>query len=114
MLEYAFAVVACKIDRLDVDADEVGDRCRVDQVLARCAVFVGIVVLPVLHEYADDLVAGALEQPRGDRRVHAAGEAEHDAKLAHVHRSEVAADTVKGRASSPAHDTRPRRRAWGG
>ncbi len=37
-----------------------------------------VVVLPVLHEDADHLVAGALEQPRGHGGVDAAGEADDD------------------------------------
>src|SRR5208282_1581499 len=40
---------------------------------------VAIVVFPILHEHADDLVALALEQPGGNRRVDASGQAENDA-----------------------------------
>ena len=35
----------------------VGDRRRIDEILARRAILVGVVVLPVLHEQADDLEA---------------------------------------------------------
>ena len=48
---------AAKFDRLELDADDVGRRGGVDQVLARRAVLVVVVVLPVLHEQADDVVA---------------------------------------------------------
>ncbi len=51
---------------------------RVDQVLARGAVLVVVVVLPVLHEEADHVVARALEQQRGDGGIHASGEADDD------------------------------------
>src|SRR6185437_6787002 len=50
----------------------------VDQVLARGAVLVIVVVLPVLHEEADHVVARALEQQRGDGGIHASGEADDD------------------------------------
>ena len=65
--EDAIAVFGCEIHRLQLDPHDVRDRSRVDQVLSRRAVFVGIVIFPVLHEDADDLVASLLEQPRGDR-----------------------------------------------
>ena len=63
----AIAILGREIHRLQLDAHDVRDRCCVDQILSRRAVFVGIVIFPVLHEDADDLVAGFLEQPRGDR-----------------------------------------------
>ena len=62
----------------DVDADDVGDARRVDEVRARRAVLVGVVVLPVLHEQADDVEALLLQQPRGDRRVDATRHADDD------------------------------------
>ena len=55
--EHALAVLGGEVDRLELDAEHVGDRRRVDQVLARRAVLVVVVVLPVLHEDADDVVA---------------------------------------------------------
>jgi len=76
--EHALAVFGGEVDRLEIDADDVRDRGRVDQVLAGRAVFVGIVLLPVLHEEADDLVALLLQQPRRDRRVDAARHADDD------------------------------------
>jgi hypothetical protein len=47
--------------------------------LARRAVFVVIVVFPVLHEQADDFVALLLEQVGSDGGVDAAGQTDDDA-----------------------------------
>src|SRR6266508_143005 len=80
--KHALAVFAGEVHRLDLDTDHVGDRGGVDQVLPRRAVLVGVVVLPVLHEDADDLVTLALEEPRRNRRVHAAGQADDDTLFA--------------------------------
>ena len=70
-----------KIYHLQLDADDIGDRSNVNQVLPRRAVFIIIVVLPVLHEQADDVEALLLEQQGGDRRVYPAGHANDDAFL---------------------------------
>ena len=79
--EHAFLVFLGEIDRFDRDADGVGDRHRVEQILARRAIFVVVVVLPVLHEQADHVVSLLLEQQGGDGRIHAAGHANHDARF---------------------------------
>ncbi len=76
--EHALLVVGREIHHLEVDADDLGDRGAVDQILARRAVFVIVVVLPVLHEQADDLVPLALQEQRGDRRVDAPRHAHYD------------------------------------
>src|SRR5574340_499423 len=81
--EHALLVFHGETHRLDRDADGIGDGHRVQQVLARRAVFVAVVVLPVLHEQADDIIALLLEQQRGDRGVHAAGHADYNAALNH-------------------------------
>jgi hypothetical protein len=61
----------------------VGGGARVDEVLARRAVFAVVVVLPVLHEKADDVVALLLEEPGAHGRVDSAREAEDDGFLTH-------------------------------
>ena len=76
--EHALLVFGGKVDRLQLDADHIGNRGAINQILARRAIRVIVVVFPVLHEQADDVEAGALQQQRGDRRVHAAGHADHD------------------------------------
>ncbi|CFO27059.1 Uncharacterised protein [Bordetella pertussis] len=65
--EHPVLVFGGKIDVFELDADQVGDAGRVQQVLARRAVFGIVVVFPVLHEQADDLIALLLEQPGGHR-----------------------------------------------
>jgi hypothetical protein len=75
--EHALLVLGREIDDFEVHADDVCRRHRVDQVLPGRTVFVGVVVFPVLHEQADDLVAGPLEQQRRHRRIDAAGHAHH-------------------------------------
>ncbi|MNT59837.1 hypothetical protein D3C72_1973780 [compost metagenome] len=76
--KHAVLVLGGKVDRLHVDADQVGHRHHVQPVLARGAVLAVVIVFPVLHEQADDLVALLLEQPRGDRRIDPARHAHHD------------------------------------
>src|SRR6266581_725067 len=70
--EDALLVLRGEIHDFQIDADHLGDRGAVDQVLPRRAVFVIVVVLPVLHEEADDFEPLALQQQRGDRRIDAA------------------------------------------
>ena len=77
--EHALAVLGREIDRFELDAEDVGDRRRVDQVLARRAMQVGVVVFPVLHEDADDVVTLLLQDPRGHRRIDAARHADDHA-----------------------------------
>ncbi len=74
--EHTFFVIKGKIDSFDFDADFVRDGYRVDQILARAAVFLIIVVFPVLHEYADHFMTLLLEQQRRDRRIDAARHAD--------------------------------------
>src|SRR5581483_2263620 len=76
--KHALLVLGGKVHRLELDANHVGRGRGIDQVLARRAVFVGVVVLPVLHEEADHVIALALEQQRGYRRIDAARHADHD------------------------------------
>jgi hypothetical protein len=75
---YSAAKLTCSISM----PMHVGDAGGVEEVLARRAVLVVVVLLPVLHEDADDLVAGALQQPGGHGRIDAAGQADDDALLA--------------------------------
>jgi len=76
--EHALAVFLGEVDHFDVDADLVGDTHHVDQILARRAVFVVIVVFPVLHEKADHVPALLLQKQGGDRRIDTAGQADDD------------------------------------
>lgn len=82
--EHAVLVFGREVDGLDVDADQIGDRHDVDPVLTRRAVFAVVVVFPVLHEQADDLVTLFLQQPRGHRRIDAARHAHYHTALAHL------------------------------
>ena len=76
--EHALAVVGGEVDVFQLDAYHVGGGGGVNEVLAAGAVFVVIVAFPVLHEDARDLVPGAVQQPGGHSRIHAAGHADHD------------------------------------
>ena len=87
--EHAVFVVGGKVDVFDLDADHVGNRCGVYKVDVRRAIAHiiitrpcgSVVVFPVLHEDADDLVALLFEQIRGHRRVHAPAQSHHDPLL---------------------------------
>jgi hypothetical protein len=76
--EDALLVLGGEVDGLEVDADDVRGRRRIDKVLPGRAVLVVVIVFPVLHEQARHLVAGALEEQRGDGRIHAARHPDHD------------------------------------
>ena len=76
--EHAVLVLGREVDHLELDPEDIGDRGDVDQILPRRAIFVVVVVLPVLHEEPDDLVALLPQQQSGDRRVDPAGHADDD------------------------------------
>jgi hypothetical protein len=81
--EHAVLVLGGEVDVLDLDAQHVGHAGGVEKVLPAGAVLAVVVIFPVLHEDADDLVALLLEQVRGDGRVHPAAQAHHDALFVH-------------------------------
>ena len=70
-------VLCGKVDVLDLDADHVRHGGCVNKIDVRGAVLRIVVVFPVFHEDADDLVALLFKQPGGDRRVHAAAQTHH-------------------------------------
>ena len=77
--EHAVFVVGGKVDMLDLDAQHVGHGGGIDKVDVGRAELAVVVIFPVLHEDADDLVALLLEQVRRHGRVHPAAEPDHDA-----------------------------------
>ena len=76
--EDALLVFLGEVDGLDVDADHVRRGGCVDEVLTRGAVFRVVVILPVLHEEADDVEALFFEEPGAHGGVDAAREADHN------------------------------------
>ena len=66
-----------KIDVFDLDADHVGHGGGIHKIDIGGTKLRVIVILPVLHEDADDLIALLLEQPGSDRRIHAAAQPDH-------------------------------------
>ena len=70
-----------KVHRFDGDADRVGDRDRVQQILSRRAILIVVVILPVLHEQADHIIALLLEQQGSDGRIHSVRHADDDARF---------------------------------
>ena len=64
--KHAVFVFGGEVDVLDVDADHVGHAGRVQPVLAAGAVFAVVVIFPVFHEDADDLMALLFEQVGAD------------------------------------------------
>jgi len=81
--EHAVPVVGGEVHMLDLDAEHVGHAGGVDEVLARRAVLVVIVVFPVLHEDGDDLVPLLLEQVRADGGIDPARQADDHTVFLH-------------------------------
>ena len=94
MLEHCVPVFACKVARMERNAEPPADRNGIFAVVL-CAApgrsrlpasrdigtslcGTAAVVFPVLHEKPGDVDAGLLQQQRRDRRVDATGDAEHD------------------------------------
>ena len=67
-----------EIDDVDVDAEDVGHGDGVKRVLLDAAIFIIVVVFPVLHEYAVHSVSLLFEQGGRYGRVDAAGESDDD------------------------------------
>ncbi len=82
--EHAILVFGGEVDVLDLDVQHVGDAGGVEEVLARRAVLVVVIVFPVLHEDADDLVPLLLEQVGRHRRIDTAGQADHHTLRTHA------------------------------
>jgi hypothetical protein len=76
--EDAVFVVGGEVDVFDLDADHVGHRGGVDKINVGGAELAVVVIFPVLHEDADDLVALLLEQVRCHRGVHASAQTHND------------------------------------
>ena len=79
--KHAVLVVCGKVHMLDLDADHVGHGRRIDKVDIRRAVLAVVVIFPVLHEDADDLVALLFEKIGGDGGIHTARQTHHDTLL---------------------------------
>jgi hypothetical protein len=79
--EHAVLVLGGEVDVLDLDADHVGHGRGVHEVDVGRAVLAVVIVFPVLHEDADDLIPLLLEQVRGHGGVHAATQSDDDALL---------------------------------
>ena len=78
--KHAVVVFAHKIDRVIWDADRVAHAAHVGPVGLAGAHAALVLLLPVLHEHADDLMPRPLEQQRGDGGIHPAGHAHDDSR----------------------------------
>ncbi len=79
VLEHVVPVLGGKIGGVQLDADAVAHGLGVGQVFLGGAVLRAVVLFPVLHEQAFDLIALFEQQEGGNRRVHAAGHADDHA-----------------------------------
>jgi len=68
-----------EVGGVQFDAELIGHLPGIGQVLFRRAVFGAVILLPVLHEQSDHLVALLLQQEGSDRGVDPAGHADDDA-----------------------------------
>ena len=79
--EYVVFVLGGKIDDVDVYADDVGDGNGIERVLLDAAIFVIVVVLPVLHKHTAHLITLLFEQGGGYGGIDTAGESDDDVLL---------------------------------
>ena len=83
--ENAVFVIGREIDVLNLDAQHIGHGGGIDKVNVGRAVFAVIVIFPIFHEDANDVIALLLEQIGGDSGVDAAGQADdHTRELGHA------------------------------
>ena len=82
--EHPVFVVGREVDVLDLDADHVSHGGGIDEVDVGRAVLAVVVIFPVLHEQADDLMPLLLEQPGGHGGIHAAGQTDDDTLWRHA------------------------------
>ena len=64
--KYVVFILRGEIDDVDVDADDIGNGNGIKGILFDAAIFVVVVIFPVLHEHAADLMALLFEQGRGN------------------------------------------------
>ena len=76
--KYIVFILRGKIDDVDIDTDDIGNGNGIKGVLFNAAIFVVVVIFPVLHEHAADLMALLFEQGRGNGGIDAAGKADDD------------------------------------
>ena len=67
-----------EIDDVDIDADNIGNGDGIERILFNAAIFVIVVVLPVLHEHTAHLITLLLEQGGGYGRIDTAREPDDD------------------------------------
>ncbi len=75
--EHAVPVFGGEVHRLQFDADHFSGGCRIQEVLTRRAVGIVVVILPVLHEQAQDIEPGLSQHPCRDRGIDPSGHPDH-------------------------------------
>ena len=75
--KYAFFVFFGEVHSLQINADLFSRTGRIEKVLSTRAIFAVIVVFPVFHEYAGDVVSLFLEKPGAHGAVNAAAHAQY-------------------------------------
>src|SRR3954471_3241890 len=78
-VEHAVLVLRREVHRFNIYTNDVRNGDGIDQVLARIAVLVVIVVFPILHEQAEHFIPLLLKQPGCDRRIHSTRHADDNA-----------------------------------
>ena len=71
-------VLCSEVHSLNVDPDQIGHADGIKPILARGAIFGIVVVFPVLHEQAKDIVSLLLQKPGSNRGVDPSGHADDD------------------------------------
>src|SRR5690606_10920557 len=77
--EHAVPVLCSEVAGVEGNAEQATDRHRVTAILLGATAGAAVVLLPVAHEHAGHVHAGALQQQRGHGGVDPAGDAHHHA-----------------------------------
>ena len=76
--KHPFFVLFGEVDGFQINADDVRGACGINEILAARTVFAVVIVLPVFHKEAGDVVTLLLQKVGGNGAVHAPAHANDD------------------------------------
>ena len=76
--KHPFFVLFGEVDGFQINADDVRGACGINEILAARTVFAVVIVLPVFHKEAGDVVTLLLQKVGGNGAVHAPAHTDDD------------------------------------